>query len=529
MVRKSKHIIFSSDEDDSNPNDPEKGDTPGDLGQKPNVGIHADSLVLNQKRTNVMIRKYKGVTQLPSGLRIKTGEGKEEYEQYDYKEFLGEGTFSINQGAYNTTLDKFFALKIYKVKEQMKADMWLAEDEKNINKIYNECRIWEKLVNKHIPRLYEWDENDKDDIVVARSELADIGQAGVFDEETDTYNIYKHVYDLFLEKIIKEDKILRKVDVPDQFMEENKAKKNHEVIDRKKAQEVLQPHIQKRIDDHKKLIEQQKKNEEEDPVEDLEDEEDFDNGKPLIKKRIEDHYLEDLEDKEQFQDFDYGNYDGLGDLKLVNTDVLKRPNNMTKNQKEILEKQNMNIEFYKELRDMSEPDQRQFVVGRMFFDICIGLYYMHLWKVAHQDIKLDNFVISSKDNGTAMLIDFNSTRQIEDETVKLHEVVGTKMFYAPEFSVVGRFQPFKYDMFSLGAVLYSLYYGKLCSADKNYEHDNIVFPNDTPYPILELMQGQLELYPSDRWDWDKVWDCLQFKMLHKKVEIGVRVFEEGKN
>jgi len=115
----------------------------------------------------------------------------------------------------------------------------LFEEEKLMHKVYNECRIWQKLVNKHIPRLYEWDENDKDDIVVARSELADIGQAGVFDKETDTYTIRDEVYDLFLEKVIIEDKILRKVDLPDQFMEENKAKENLEVIDRKKAQEFL--------------------------------------------------------------------------------------------------------------------------------------------------------------------------------------------------------------------------------------------------------------------------------------------------
>ena len=492
---------YNSSDSEENPNayDLEIKDTPGELEQKPKAIDHTDDIFLNQIRTNIMIHSKDEITKTLTGWRIKNGEGKVDFEEYDVVSDLGEGAFSSNKKVYNKRLDKYFAMKIYKVKEQKKKDENQFDEETYMDKVSNECRVWEKLVNKHIPRLHEWNENDKDEIVIARSELADIGQAGNFDEQTGTYTIRKQVYDLFLEKVIIEDKILRKVDVPDQFMEENKAKKNHEVIDRKKAQEVLQPHIQKRIDDHKKLIEQQKENEEgeEDPV-------------------------EDLEDEEQFQDFDYGNYDE-DDIETLNviTDVLKRPNNMTKNQKEILEKQNMNIEFYKELRDMSEPDQRQFVVGRMFFDICIGLYYMHLWKVAHQDIKLDNFVISSKDNGTAMLIDFNSTRQIEDETVKLHEVVGTKMFYAPEFSVVGRFQPFKYDMFSLGAVLYSLYYGKLCSADKNYEHDNIVFPNDTPYPILELMQGQLELYPSDRWDWDKVWDCLQFKILHKKVEIKV--------
>jgi len=47
-------------------------------------------------------------------------------------------------------------------------------------------------------------------------------------------------------------------------------------------------------------------------------------------------------------------------------------------------------------------------------------------------------VISSKNGGTAMLIDFNSAKLIEDETIKLDKVTGTEMYSAPELKEVGR-------------------------------------------------------------------------------------------
>merc|ERR1712087_913762 len=100
------------------------------------------------------------------------------------------------------------------------------------------------------------------------------------------------------------------------------------------------------------------------------------------------------------------------------------------------------IQFHKELHGMPPLHQKMFVVGRIFFDICMGLYYMHIWKVAHLDIKFDNFVISSKENGTAMLIDFNNAKLIENPDEKIYVFQGAEAFNAPEYKEIGRATPF---------------------------------------------------------------------------------------
>lgn len=219
-------------------------------------------------------------------------------------------------------------------------------------------------------------------------------------------------------------------------------------------------------------------------------------------------------------DFNYGDMDDfagygmddLADLRLINRNSSILVRNVTTTLNDLLSKAknlNKNIIFHQELLNMPKPEQRQYVIGRIFFDICIGLYYMHLWKVAHLDIKFDNFVISSKNNGKAMLIDFNSVKQFKDENERFDELRGTELFSAPEYRITGSYFPEKYDMFSLGCTLYTLYYGKLsCDEDFNFLKDKIYFLEDTPVPILTLMKGLLQFDPYTRWTWEKVWECL---------------------
>jgi len=337
-----------------------------------------------------------------------------------------------------------------------------------MNRVRDECRIWTNLVNKHIPRLREWDENKERSIIIARSELADLGHAGKYDRETSKYILDERIYELFLNKIINEDRILRKLDVPNTFTQEISPNNNLQKVENDEIGKILEPSIKKRLAEYNKQKALQKDNK---TVIDYDG-----NCKDQVM------HVDELYDSDDLKNFQ------------INTQILntKERQNMTKDQAKELnvkEKWNRDIEFHKELRDMPKSERDQFVVGRIFFDVCVGLYYMHLWKIAHLDVKYDNFVISSKDNGTAMLIDFNNARLIEDENERIKDMQGAKAYEAPEYDVVGRSTPFRYDMFSLGVLLYALYFGDVCSDDKNWEEEDVLYPDWTPYPIKELLKG----------------------------------------
>lgn len=79
---------------------------------------------------------------------------------------------------------------------------------------------------------------------------------------------------------------------------------------------------------------------------------------------------------------------------------------------------------------MDSSKQKQFVIGRIFFEICIGISYLHNNGWIHGDIKNDNIVVSSKNKGTTMIIDFNSIIYWWEYS-DLHDLVGKTLAYAP--------------------------------------------------------------------------------------------------
>ena len=526
MPGKPKYAdLFSDDDDDNNKMeeedfdydnivvDPIKTSTVNKFGsgflivpdQIPSTNYITDELYLNRQRTKQMAIRSDFVHLKDQQLQINLGSGAQDYVQYKHVDKLGKGAFSTCTKVVDTKTGEFFALKIYKIKEQERSERFNFGGESNIDKIKTECRFWSQFVNDHIPRLYEWYENEYDKSVIARSELGDIGGAGVWDPVTKTFTLDIGVYDLFQEKIIAEDKVLRNIICMSQHINMNKdnSKENRQVIAIKDAKNALAPYIEKKIQTQK--------------------------YSDLMMMEGGDDLFNDFDD-DLFAGLDDQDYEGYGmedldDLRMINRNSSILVRNMTTTQNDLMLKTaslNKNIFFHQELKSMPMAEQRQFVVGRIFFDICIGLYYMHLWKVAHQDIKFDNFVISSKNNGKAMIIDFNSVKQFSDEHEKFYEMRGTEEFSAPECRVTGQYYPEKYDMFSLGCTLYTLYYGKLC-CDSTFDFikGRIYFLEDTPIPILTLMKGLLQVDPYQRWTWDKVWPCLQFEMLHKKIEVQV--------
>ena len=110
----------------------------------------------------------------------------------------------------------------------------------------------------------------------------------------------------------------------------------------------------------------------------------------------------------------------------------------------------------------------------IFSQIIKAVEYCHLNNIFHSDIKLENLLLD--DNYSIKLIDFSYSKSLnKDELIQGWK--GTRCYASPEIIKYGscNYNGEKYDIFSLGVVLYILVVGKFPfdSAhflDKNYKH-----------------------------------------------------------
>lgn len=126
---------------------------------------------------------------------------------------------------------------------------------------------------------------------------------------------------------------------------------------------------------------------------------------------------------------------------------------------------------------VSEPKYVSFYI-RFLTDITQAIYTLHRLNFVHFDIKPDNIVINK--NGNFCLIDFGISKAIDDGTINLYDVSGSRYFMAPEIfrTELSR----QADIYSLGTTVRSVLlngvhefstYGKsikqLCQLKKNLE------------------------------------------------------------
>ncbi|EAX97236.1 CAMK family protein kinase [Trichomonas vaginalis G3] len=86
-----------------------------------------------------------------------------------------------------------------------------------------------------------------------------------------------------------------------------------------------------------------------------------------------------------------------------------------------------------------------------------ALLYLHQQRIIHRDIKPQNVLISL--NNTVKLCDFGFARALSNTTLVLNSIKGTPLYMAPELVQEQQYNE-KVDIWSLGAILYELYYGK---------------------------------------------------------------------
>ena len=97
------------------------------------------------------------------------------------------------------------------------------------------------------------------------------------------------------------------------------------------------------------------------------------------------------------------------------------------------------------------------VLQKVAAQLVSALKYLHSLRIIHRDLKPQNVLISA--NGTLKLCDFGFARALSNTTLVLNSIKGTPLYMAPELVQEQQYNE-KVDIWSLGVILYELYYGK---------------------------------------------------------------------
>jgi serine/threonine protein kinase len=149
------------------------------------------------------------------------------------------------------------------------------------------------------------------------------------------------------------------------------------------------------------------------------------------------------------------------------------------------------------LQDVMDHKQRPFppsVIQRILHEITHGVFYCHQQQIAHRDIKPANIFVSK--GFRTKLGDFDRC-SISQDTVDT--VCGSPAYVAPELFRGHGIDPYKADVFSLGATFYHI-----ATRHAPYGEDDLVKTQLPPFPadfipeLKQLIIAMLYLDPRAR-------------------------------
>eukprot|EP00347_Sterkiella_histriomuscorum_P004964 403358413 len=164
------------------------------------------------------------------------------------------------------------------------------------------------------------------------------------------------------------------------------------------------------------------------------------------------------------------------------------------------------IDLLKRNQLLREDDLRT-----IFAQILLGIDFMHKERIVHRDIKLENILMTSKDNRNfeIRIADFGLAQKLKNDEMCFHKC-GTPSYIAPEI-LKGQCYTTSADLFSLGSLLFSLITGKFLFSSHDENLETIIRLNrkcDTTHvPVIlknlshecqDLVMSMLESDPQSR-------------------------------
>jgi len=148
------------------------------------------------------------------------------------------------------------------------------------------------------------------------------------------------------------------------------------------------------------------------------------------------------------------------------------------------------------------------ILKKVAFQLLSALNYLHIHRVIHRDIKPQNVLISM--NGNLKLCDFGFARSLSNNTIMLNSVKGTPLYMAPELVQEQQYNE-RVDIWSLGIILYELFYGKppyytnsIYKLIQMIVNDPITWPGPISEQFKDVLKSMLQKDPSARYSCDAV-------------------------
>lgn len=153
-------------------------------------------------------------------------------------------------------------------------------------------------------------------------------------------------------------------------------------------------------------------------------------------------------------------------------------------------------------RRLSEPEALFY-----FYDLIIGLKYLHRRHVIHRDLKLGNLFLDAEMR--IKIGDFGLAAQLEYEGERKRTVCGTPNYIAPEILDGKNGHSYEVDVWSLGVILYTMVVGRppFETADvkttyRRIRHNQYSFPEGVPLSdavknlIVSILRTEARARPS---------------------------------
>jgi serine/threonine protein kinase len=198
-------------------------------------------------------------------------------------------------------------------------------------------------------------------------------------------------------------------------------------------------------------------------------------------------------------------YADLGELMIVNGDLeiyeynIKLINFVIKEY--LNEAENSSLGILQEDCQISFERNHQLLISisRIIFKHLLeGVNYLHNKFISHRDIKPDNISMKSQDKNIKLL-DFSNAIQLTNLNEKIPSEGGTPAFDPPEIYLQEFYDPFKGDIYSIGATIYVFLFNSFnYDLSEKESNQNILLLKKENPALLEILSLTLNEDPEKR-------------------------------